>query len=380
MIANTIKVLVIEDATSMGPRLAHVLSADPGIQIVGTAESEPAALELLARCKPDVATVDTSLRRADAFDLTRRIMERHPIPVVMVGAICRPQEVAMTFAALEAGAVAVAGKPEAPGHSDHPQQARQLAQTIRAMSEVRVVRRRARARPAGASLAANLAPPPRQCKISAVAVGASTGGPLVLQIILARLTKDFSAPLLIVQHIAPGFAGGLAEWLTVSTRFPVRVAAAGDALMPRHAYLAPDGCQMGVGRDGCIALGADGSNAAPCPSVSHLFASVGQAFGASTAAVLLTGMGVDGAEELKHLREKGALTVAQDRESCVVYGMPGRAVAIDAAMYVLNPEGIADLLECVVTRTEGMSAAGRSAVADLPAAHEGCPPERRSTP
>lgn len=348
MTGEKIKVLIVEDLPVAGDGLGNTLAPDPLIDVIGTTDNERTALELLTRSKPDIAAVATGLRRANAFELTRRIMESHPIPVVIVSARGQPEEVATTFAAMEAGAVAVAIKPKERGHPGHGEEARKLVQTIRAMSEVRVVRRRAGSRSTRERAAASAPPPPRSCEIRIVAVGASTGGPLALQTILGRLPRDFRAPLLIVQHIAPGFLQGLAEWLSASTSFPVHIAVVGELLLPGHAYLAPDGCQMSIGGDGRIALRPAESNQLVCPSVSHLFVSVCNAFGPRAAGVLLTGMGTDGAEELKVMREKGALTVAQDRESSVVYGMPGRAVALGAAAYVLNPEGIAELLRGAV--------------------------------
>jgi two-component system, chemotaxis family, protein-glutamate methylesterase/glutaminase len=174
--------------------------------------------------------------------------------------------------------------------------------------------------------------------IRVVAIGASTGGPLVLQTLLSGLPKDFPVPVLIVQHMAAGFVQGFAAWLAQSTGFPVHVAAVDDYLLPGHAYVAPDGAHMRVGMGRRIVLSQDAPKNGVRPSVSYLFQSVVHVFGRDAAAVLLTGMGKDGAEELKLLRDKGAVTMVQDRDSAVVYGMPGEAIKLDAATYVLSPE------------------------------------------
>jgi two-component system chemotaxis response regulator CheB len=166
----------------------------------------------------------------------------------------------------------------------------------------------------------------------------------VLRTILARLPKDFAPPVLIVQHIAEGFCHGLAEWLSHTAGFPTMVAEHGEIPRAGRAYLAPDNRQMGLDAKGRIELCE-----APCenglrPAAAWLFRSVAEVCGASGAAVLLTGMGRDGAAELKLIRERGGITIAQDRESSVVHGMPGEAIRLGAATHVLPPEKIADLL------------------------------------
>ena len=181
-------------------------------------------------------------------------------------------------------------------------------------------------------------------KIRVVALGASTGGPLVLQTILAGLPKDFPAPVLIVQHMAAGFVQGFVEWLSQSSVLPVQIAAHGEIILPARVYVAPDDFQMKVRHGGKIALSRDAPENGLRPSVSCLFRSVAEVYGGEAVAGLLTGMGRDGAEELKLLREKGAATFAQDKDSSVVHGMPGEAIKLDAATFILVPEKIAAVL------------------------------------
>ncbi|HEY0857626.1 MAG TPA: CheB methylesterase domain-containing protein, partial [Albitalea sp.] len=185
-----------------------------------------------------------------------------------------------------------------------------------------------------------------------VAIGASTGGPLALQGMLARLRKCFGAPLVIVQHISTGFAEGLAQWLKRSAGFPVQVAADGDRLRCGAAYVAPDGVHTTVQADGRIVL----SDAPPeygfRPAVSCLFRSAAEQYGAAAAGVLLTGMGQDGAQELKLMREAGALTLVQDRASAVIHGMPGEALRLGGAVHALAPPEIADALNALVPPME----------------------------
>ncbi|MFZ2391843.1 CheB methylesterase domain-containing protein, partial [Rhodoferax sp.] len=211
--------------------------------------------------------------------------------------------------------------------------------------EVKVVRRWPRRRPGEPTPRAvemGLAQAPAKLRI--VAIGASTGGPPVLQTILAALPKSFPVPVVIVQHMAAGFSRGFMEWLALSSALPLHLAAHGEHMRPGHVYLAPDEVQMKVARHERIVLTRDEPENGLRPSVSCLFRSVVEVYGCDAVAGLLTGMGRDGAEELRLLKEKGAITFAQDRESSVVHGMPGEAIRLDAAMLVLSPGKIAAVL------------------------------------
>lgn len=187
-----------------------------------------------------------------------------------------------------------------------------------------------------------------------VGIGASTGGPPALQKILAGLPGDFPAPILVVQHIARGFLPGLKEWLKQKTPLGLHIAEHGICPQPGHVYLAPDDFHMGVGSGGRILLAHDAPQNGMRPSVSHLFRSLVETCGAQAVGVLLSGMGADGAAELKLMKDRDAVTIAQDRESSVVHGMPGAAIELGGATYVLPAEKIAEALLA--------AAAGRNAV------------------
>ncbi len=265
----------------------------------------------------------------------------------MVSASPATQAVAASFHALEAGALAVLAKPPGPGHPEHAAATDELLRTIKVMAEVGVVKRwKKTGAGAAAAPAYPLRPPPRpaQQDLRLVAIGASTGGPLALQTILARLRQPFGAPVLIVQHISPGFVDGLVEWLGRSCEFDVRIAVHGEQAQSGRVYLAPDGVHMAAQSDGRIVLTDAAAEHGVRPAVSCLFRSVAAQYGAYAAGVLLTGMGRDGAQELKDMRDAGALTIAQDRDSSIVHGMPGEAVKLGAAQHVLAPEAIAALL------------------------------------
>jgi two-component system, chemotaxis family, protein-glutamate methylesterase/glutaminase len=355
-----IKVLITEDSPVVRGYLKYILGQDPDIQVVGTAQDGEEAVRLVEVHKPDVVTMDIHMPKMDGFEATRRIMESNPVPIVIVSASWNPEEVDKTFRTMEAGAVAAIEKPRGMGHPNSESSVKELLQTVKLMSEVKVVRRWSKYKtakggapepPPSSSEPAVRAKPDTQM----VAIGASTGGPMVLQTILSALPKDFPLPVAIVQHIALGFLAGLRDWLGRSASMPVHIAEDKQQLMSGHVYLAPDGLQMGVDRFRKVVLQKDVQNYTLCPSVSYMFKSVAESFGDRAIAVLLTGMGRDGAEEMKLFKDKGALTVAQDKESSVVHGMPGEAIRLGGATFILPPEKIASKLVELAsgTRREG---------------------------
>ena len=353
---GTIRVLVVEDSRVVAEFLTHVLQSDQRIRVVGVAYDGEEAVEAARELRPDVITMDIHMPKVDGFEATRRIMETSPAPIVIVSGTLNPGEVALNFRAVEAGALAVVARPSGIGHPNYHASAKELVDTVKLMSEVRVVKRWPRNKFAAlahtvTSLAAEATEPYKaQGRIQAVAIGASTGGPLALQTILAGLPQDFPLPVLIVQHMTPGFAPGFVEWLGNSSRFAVRVAVAGEALLPGHAYVAPDDFHMGVRQDSRIMLADAAKESGVRPSVSFLLRSVGKVFGPNVVGVLLTGMGRDGVEELRRLKDGGAITIAQDEKSSVVHGMPGEAIQIGAARHILPPEAIAKTLTALAIK------------------------------
>ena len=338
-----VNVLVVEDSPVMRLLLVHLINRDPNLCVLGTANDGIEALAFLAQQKPDVILMDIHMPRMDGFDATRHIMETQPLPIVICSGTINPREVTVTFRALEAGAVAFIEKPIGMGHPDFEVKAAELLRTVRLMSEVKVIKRWPRARTAGpASVVVDLKPAPSDIQL--VAIGASTGGPPVLHTILSALPKDFPAPIVIVQHIAPGFLSGLVEWLAQATGFPVQIARHGARLAPGCACLAPDDFHTGVDSATHIVLSQAAPDDGHRPSVAHLFRSVAQACGPRAVGVILSGMGKDGAAELKLMKERGAVTIAQDEESSVVHGMPGEAIRLQAATHVLPPEQLAATL------------------------------------
>lgn len=332
-----IKVLLVAYQAELGvSHLVEVLSSDPMIAVIATVSDETSALESLRRNAPDVVLVDHQDTQLDGFEITRCIMESQPAPVV----ICTPAAADAVFHSLEAGAVACVEKPQPRAYPERAQVVDHLLTTVKLMSEVRVVRRWGRRSTRPSSVQARTLPVRR----TVVGIGASTGGPLVLQTLLSGLPQDFPAPVLVVQHIARGFLPGLVDWLGQSSGMPVHIAIYGQTPLPGHVYVAPDDFQMGLGATGQIVLSRDAATDGLRPSAAHLFRSLAETCGANAIGVLLTGMGKDGAAELKMLRDAGAVTIAQDRESSVVHGMAGEAIALGGACHVVSADKLAQTL------------------------------------
>ncbi|CAG1064811.1 Protein-glutamate methylesterase/protein-glutamine glutaminase [uncultured bacterium] len=344
-----ISVYIVDDSIVARQHLRHILESDPSIKVIGEASSGEEAVEFVSASRPDVITMDIRMAGMDGHEATSRIMETHPVPIVIVSANYNRDQVEQSFRAMEAGALAIVEKPPGFGHADYERSTFELIKTVKLMSEVRVVRRWRRTR------RLPLAPKEHMGEarnIKAVLIGASTGGPPVLQTVLSGFKADFPAPILVVQHITKGFIEGMLEWLGAVISLPISLAKGGERALAGHVYFAPDDHHMGVDPSGRFFLSTDAPENGIKPSVSFLFRSALESFGGEVVAVLLTGMGKDGAEEMKRIRDRGGVTVIQDKESSVVYGMPGEAARLGGVDYVLAPERIPSKIEGIVRGRE----------------------------
>ncbi|PTY02320.1 chemotaxis response regulator protein-glutamate methylesterase [Verrucomicrobia bacterium LW23] len=371
---GAIRVLVVDDSAAVRELLREMLQQDPALQVAATATNGEEAVRLVEKLKPDVVTMDIHMPVLDGFGATQQIMQRFPVPIVIISGSLDLTEVSVSFQAMAAGAVAVVQRPRGVGHPSFGADTLALVRIIKAMAEVKVVRRWPSDRPAPATsrsdtsalptlaaASAALTPigerasrtpgtalyhvPASAClqkrRVDIVAIGTSTGGPQALHALFSQLPAPLPVPVAIVQHMTEGFMPGYTQWLERAVPFPVELATDGGMLQPGRVYLAPDGAHLTVNGFGRALL----SRAEPVnglrPAVSELFSSVAAGYGSRAVAMLLTGMGTDGAAELRELRDRGALTIAQSAESSVVFGMPGHAVRLDAAELVLSPEQIA---------------------------------------
>ncbi|AGW13724.1 putative response regulator receiver modulated CheB methylesterase [Megalodesulfovibrio gigas DSM 1382 = ATCC 19364] len=354
-----IRVLVVDDSACVREALCEMLERDRRMKVVGQAASGIEALAQVKALRPDVVTMDFQMPDMNGIEATRRIMEECPTPIVLVSAVLNPQETSTLFLALDAGALTLLEKPRL-GNAGCDASVAHLVETVRLMSEVKVVRRLRRApltppvseagspgtAAAGKSGAAGAAAQDSATHLpyEILCIGASTGGPQALEQLLAGLDPAFPWPVLVVQHIASGFLQGLVTWLNQTSRLPVRIATPGQLLQQGVVYFAPDKRHMNLTRSMSIALEDSPPEESVKPSVNKLFRSCAAVFGRRGVGVLLTGMGRDGAAGLQAMKRSGAMTIVQDEASCIVFGMPGQAVKLGAATKVLPLQSIAGFL------------------------------------
>ena len=360
----TIRVLLVEDSPVVLLILKRILEAEPDIEVTGTARTGREGLELLPSANPHVICTDLQMPEMDGLTFTREVMARFPRPILAIGSSLRGEDSHDAFRALEAGAVDVFPKPE----TGYEGIRRALVEKIRILAGVAVFTIRHRSSelyphepraPEGKvsqKIRSQKIPQKIPQKISQkipgiVAIGASTGGPKALNAILSRLPANFPVPALCVQHISQGFLQGLVDWLDRSCPLKVRQAHAGEIPLPGYVYFPAEGTHLNVSDRGCLQLSRQPAADGHCPSITHTFESVARFYGSGGIGVLLTGMGRDGAIGLQAIARAGGITVAQDRASCVIFGMPASAIELGAARYVLPLGKIADfLLERAIVR------------------------------
>lgn len=334
-----IKVLIVEDSIAAQQLLTHILNGEPGIQVIGTAGSGADALKFVNKTKPDVITMDYYLPDANGLQVARQIMETKPVPIIIVSATWTADQYSEAFSLMDAGAVGTLKRPPGPGHSEHESLSKELIRLVKSMSEIKVVRRSSKfkSKPFEAAQIPFVA---RRI----VAIGASTGGPPVLDTILSQLPADYPYPIAIVQHIADGFLDGLINWLQPKCKLKINIAANNQPLEAGQVYIAPDHHHMEITAQERIILSDAEPEHGIRPSVCHLFRSVAQVYGSRAIGILLTGMGKDGADGLNLMRSKGAITIVQDKDTSAVFGMPNEAIKLGAAQFILPPEKIAQSL------------------------------------
>ena len=376
-----IRVLVVDDSALIRSLLAEIVNRQPDMQCIGAASDPLVAREMIRRLDPDVITLDVEMPRMDGIDFLSRLMRLRPMPVVMVSTLTeRGAEV--TMQALELGAVDFVAKPRIGVADGMRALTSDIADKIRIAAAARV--RRTADVPGAASAAGSAAHFPVGAGASAISddtgrhgarargaglpgmshpeaspratgrlttekivfIGASTGGTEATREVLVNLPADFPA-VAITQHMPAGFTRSYATRLDALCRLAVKEAQDGERILPGHAYIAPGGLHLSVARSGAhyVARVQDGDPVnRHKPSVEVLFASAARVVGANAVGVMLPGMGGDGAAAMKQMRDAGSYNLAQDEESCIVFGMPREAIAARAVHEVLPLSRIAPRL------------------------------------
>lgn len=349
------RVIVVDDSALVRGLLAEIINRQSDMQCVGAAADPLVAREMIRTLDPDVITLDVEMPRMDGIDFLARLMRLRPMPVLMVSTLTeRGAEV--TLKALELGAVDFVAKPKIGVADGLRQLGVDITDKIRTAAKAQV--KRLATPPKGAAPAAAQAPAAlgRLSTEKIVFIGASTGGTEATREVLVNLPPDFPA-VMITQHMPPGFTKSYATRLDGLCRIRVKEASDGERVIPGHAYIAPGGLHLSVERSGAnyIARVRDGEPVnRHKPSVEVLFDSAARVVGPNALAVMLTGMGGDGARAMRTMRDAGSWNVCQDEASCVVFGMPREAIAHGAAHEVMPLARIAPALVERLRSTAGM--------------------------
>jgi two-component system chemotaxis response regulator CheB len=342
---NKIKVLIVDDSELIRQVLTEILSAAPDFEVVGAAEHPYEAREMIKQLNPDVLTLDIEMPKMDGISFLRNLMRLRPMPVVMISTLTEAGAPA-TLDALEIGAVDYVAKPQGGSWQDLQGYAQIIQDKVRNAARANVTAREVASAAAPEPTPNAKAGERRFKSTKVIALGSSTGGTEALKEVLHGMPLN-CPPIVMAQHIPPAFSITFAERLNSICDITVCEAKAGMPLKPGHAYLAPGDRHLKVMRKptGLVTALFDGEKVnGHIPSVDVLFDSVVQLVGKDTVGGVLTGMGVDGAQGLKHILEAGGATVAQDEKTSVVWGMPGAAVKMGAAQHILPIKQVRDAL------------------------------------
>jgi two-component system chemotaxis response regulator CheB len=344
-----IRVLIVDDSPVVTELLAGIVDADPDLVVAGRAKNGRDGVELCRRLAPDVVTMDIRMPVMDGFEATETIMVECPTPILVVSASLGEGDLDICFNAIRAGAMDVVEKPRGCFSKQYVAAADDITRRIKTISAIRPIRRHRRfqsevRRQRRASIQF-----PEEAVTRIVALAASTGGPAALAQVLGRLPADFPWPILVVQHIAPGFLEGFVRWLDGQTALEVRTGSPGLRPRPGCAYFASEGCHLGLDGGGRLVLDPSAPVDGHRPSATYLFRSLARAYGPRAVGVVLTGMGQDGAMGLLEIREAGGATLAQDEDTSLIYGMPKAAREAGAVEREVRLERIADEILCLTS-------------------------------
>jgi len=345
-----IRLLLVEDSVTQREILRRLIDASGALVVIAEAKNGREAVAGVARYRPDVVLMDIHMPDMDGVSATREIMRTTPVPIVIASASLKQHEVDLGLEALKAGAVSVIEKPQGPVLLHLSKMAPALCRELIGASQARMTSR-----------LHQWSQPDRHCHratvkglLSVIGMCASTGGPPVLLKILAALPKPFPLPVLLVQHIAPGFVAGFARWLAGLSGQRVELAQQGQELTPGF-WLSPGKKHLCLNHRGRFDLITPQSEEIHCPSGNALFRSLADCLGPRAMGILLTGMGDDGSEGLLQLRAAGGRTIVQDEKTSLIYGMPKVAVERGGAQFQLAPFAIVEAIRGSINSNSGSS-------------------------
>ncbi|MBI9073625.1 MAG: chemotaxis response regulator protein-glutamate methylesterase [Melioribacteraceae bacterium] len=346
---SKVNILIVDDSAFMRKSLSIMLSSEPDFEIVGTAQNGLEGYELACKLKPDIVTLDIEMPVMDGLSALKKIMKDAPTSVIMVSSLTT-EGADSTLKALELGAVDFISKEMSFVSINIKNIKEDLIKKIKAIHRQKVFKRTLTSlrskQGAAPRQTGKLRSLPRQ-NYSAIALGISTGGPLSLQKVIPKLKADINCPIFIVQHMPPKFTKSLSDRLDSMSKLKVKEAENNELVKKGVVYIAPGGFHMTLNKSGSgISIKIDENPASTLhrPSVNVMMNSVVSHYGKKTLGIIMTGMGKDGLEGIIKLKELGGYTIAQDEESCVVYGMPKAIVDAGMADVVVSLEKISETI------------------------------------
>jgi len=345
-----IKVLIVDDSAYSRQTIKKMLETEPGVEVIGIASDGIEAMAKTLRLKPDLITLDFEMPAMDGFSFLRWLMKENPIPVIMVSSYSDTKTV---FKALELGAVDFIAKPTKKASIELQSIEKDLILKVKGIKNLRMDKLSRNLSMLSAEVEAPVKAEAAVGAIEVVAIGSSTGGPAALQIILTRLPHNFSASVIVSQHMPRGFTGPLAERLDQLSEMKIREAEDGDIVERGRVLICPGGYHMMLkkkGRDCYVQLKEAVQEDKYVPSVDVMMASAAEYYGNKALGVILTGMGNDGKKGMLEIKSKGGYTIAESEETAVVFGMPAEAISAGAAEKVLPLPQIPVELISIVNR------------------------------
>lgn len=330
--------MIVEDSATTRELLVYALAAEHDIEIVAVAEDGAEAVASVAKVRPDIILMDINMPRLNGYEASRKIMEEHPLPILLMTGTWELREVEKIIESMHIGVVGAYEKPYGPGHPRYKELYEKILAGIRVMSDVKVVRRW---KPSFDSKSGNFDIETK--KPAFILIGSSTGGPPVLHIILKGLPADYPLPILVAQHMSSEFIESFVQWLNFECALNVKIAQEGEKISGGKVYVAPAEYHLSLDNNR-IKLSRGETGELFIPSVSKLFSSVRLCDAPNAVAVLLSGMGNDGADATVELRKGGAITIGQNEATSVVFGMVKEAVKEGGIEFLLPPQGILELL------------------------------------
>ncbi|KAB2879589.1 chemotaxis-specific protein-glutamate methyltransferase CheB [bacterium] len=380
-----IKILIAEDSPTVTMILQKIFAADDECQVIGTAKNGKEAIDKVKLLRPDIVTMDIRMPVMDGFEATKQIMTSHPTPILVISASVGKDDLNIAFNAIRAGALDIVEKPKGNLAMDYEYIGRDLIKKVKILSGVKVfhhvsgkaISARADSKQASSGdmpltpasnkfgiktpstrelLAADKRLYPKAKTSSkppeVVAIASSTGGPSALLKILKNLPDTFQIPIVIVQHICEGFGQGFVDWLNKECNLTVKTAERGEVLTQGNIYVAPDGFHLLIDPGKVVRLSKSMPINGLRPCATLMMETAAKVYGGATIGVILTGMGRDGADGMKAIKDAGGLTIAQSPETCVVFGMPKEAIELGVVDKILPIERIANDLEYVTKLNE----------------------------